>query len=80
LSTRNCGRGSHCGHYRGCSSAASGDSVVKVAHQRFGCFTQMNTHTKAVFTDWIPNGKVAIALNGSRVLGGGSALAGAVKG
>jgi len=32
----------------GCSSAASGDKVVKVAYQTFGAFTQMDTHMKAV--------------------------------
>ena len=32
----------------GCSSAASGDTVVKVAYQTFGAFTQMDTHMKAV--------------------------------
>jgi len=32
----------------GCSSAASGDKVVKVAYQTFGAFTQMDTNMKAV--------------------------------
>jgi multiple sugar transport system substrate-binding protein len=32
----------------GCSSAGSGDKVIKVAYQKFGNFTQMDTQMKAV--------------------------------
>lgn len=41
----------------GCSSAASGDTVVKVAYQTFGAFTQMDTHMKAVKKEYEANNK-----------------------
>ena len=41
----------------GCSSAASGDTVVNVAYQTFGAFTQMDTHMKAVKKEYEANNK-----------------------